>query len=108
MIYLFTYHVRTHVIGVIPTSIGPAGTFLRSARYTLTCPLTACPSIAALMQGPASESPYGEEVDPPQAPEAISKAVASLPPEQMFELMKQMKLCIQVHYLWYFHLFIVR
>ena len=48
------------------------------------------------MQGPASESPYGEEVEPPQAPEAISKAVASLPPEQMFELMKQMKLCIQV------------
>ncbi len=30
-----------------------------------------------------------------KAPEAISKAVASLPPEQMFELMKQMKLCIQ-------------
>ena len=30
-----------------------------------------------------------------KAPEAISKAVASLPPEQMFELMKQMKACIQ-------------
>ncbi|ODM93102.1 Cleavage stimulation factor subunit 2 [Orchesella cincta] len=28
-------------------------------------------------------------------PEMISRAVASLPPEQMFELMKQMKLCIQ-------------
>uniref|UniRef100_A0A8C4QSH6 Cleavage stimulation factor subunit 2 hinge domain-containing protein n=1 Tax=Eptatretus burgeri TaxID=7764 RepID=A0A8C4QSH6_EPTBU len=28
-------------------------------------------------------------------PESISRAVASLPPEQMFELMKQMKLCIK-------------
>ena len=40
-------------------------------------------------------SPYGEAVEPGKAPEAISRAVASLPPEQMFELMKQMKLCIQ-------------
>ena len=37
------------------------------------------------------QSPYGESVQPEKAPEAISKAVASLPPEQMFELMKQMK-----------------
>lgn len=37
------------------------------------------------------QSPYGAEVEPERAPEAISKAVASLPPEQMFELMKQMK-----------------
>lgn len=38
-----------------------------------------------------------EEGPPPpeKAPEMISKAVASLPPEQMFEIMKQMKLCIQ-------------
>lgn len=42
------------------------------------------------------ENPYGDTVDPDKAPEAISKAVASLPPEQMFELMKQMKLCCQV------------
>ena len=39
----------------------------------------------------AVQSPYGEPVDAEKAPEAISKAVASLPPEQMFELMKQMK-----------------
>lgn len=32
-------------------------------------------------------------MEPEKAPEAISKAVASLPPEQMFELMKQMKVC---------------
>lgn len=43
----------------------------------------------------ALTSPYGEAVEPEKAPEAISRAVASLPPEQMFELMKQMKLCIQ-------------
>ncbi|KAG1691853.1 Cleavage stimulation factor subunit 2 [Nymphon striatum] len=34
-------------------------------------------------------------IEPERAPEAISKAVASLPPEQMFELMKQMQACIQ-------------
>lgn len=45
--------------------------------------------------GPSEESPYGPAVEPSKAPEAISRAVASLPPEQMFELMKQMKLCIQ-------------
>merc|ERR1712038_2023352 len=50
---------------------------------------------AAAGLGPGDNGPYGERVDPDKAPEAISKAVASLPPEQMFELMKQMKLCIQ-------------
>ncbi|KHN74586.1 Cleavage stimulation factor subunit 2 [Toxocara canis] len=42
----------------------------------------------------AQESPYGAEVEPDKAPEAISRSVASLPPEQMFELMKQMKQCV--------------
>lgn len=37
-----------------------------------------------------------DNVEAEKVPEAISKAVASLPPEQMFELMKQMKQCIQV------------
>jgi len=43
------------------------------------------------------QSPFGDPVEPEKAPEAISKAVASLPPEQMFELMKQMKVshCLQ-------------
>lgn len=45
--------------------------------------------------GPQAESLYGEPVEPEKAPEAISRAVASLPPEQMFELMRQMKMCIQ-------------
>ena len=39
-------------------------------------------------------SAFGAPVDPDKAPEAITKAVSSLPPEQMFELMKQMKVCI--------------
>merc|ERR1719295_1228738 len=42
-----------------------------------------------------TESPYGPPVEADQAPEVISKTVASLPPEQMFQLMQQMKLCIQ-------------
>ncbi|CAG2105138.1 unnamed protein product [Medioppia subpectinata] len=49
------------------------------------------------LSGTAYESPYGPEVDPEKAPEAISKAVASLPPEQMYELAKQMKQCIQTN-----------
>ncbi|TRY56893.1 hypothetical protein DNTS_031019 [Danionella cerebrum] len=44
---------------------------------------------------PIIESPYGDHCTPDEAPESISRAVASLPPEQMFELMKQMKLCVQ-------------
>ncbi|KAG8546338.1 hypothetical protein GDO81_019206 [Engystomops pustulosus] len=44
---------------------------------------------------PVIESPYGDPVPPEEAPESISRAVASLPPEQMYELMKQMKLCVQ-------------
>ncbi|XP_068182304.1 cleavage stimulation factor subunit 2 [Antennarius striatus] len=44
---------------------------------------------------PIIESPYGDSIQPQEAPESISRAVASLPPEQMFELMKQMKLCVQ-------------
>ena len=45
--------------------------------------------------GPIVESPYGPDVEPSKAPEAISNAVASLPPEQMYELMRQMKLCVR-------------
>ncbi|KAF8387258.1 cpf-2 [Pristionchus pacificus] len=37
------------------------------------------------------ESPYGKECDPKDAPEIISRNVASIPPEKMFHLMKQMK-----------------
>lgn len=49
--------------------------------------------ISSLQQtiGTQEESMYGAETDPSKAPEAISRCVASLPPEKMFELMKQMK-----------------
>ena len=46
-------------------------------------------------QEPVAESPFGPPCEPARAPETISRAVASLPPEQMFQLMQQMKLCIQ-------------
>ncbi|XP_070263721.1 cleavage stimulation factor subunit 2 tau variant-like [Myotis yumanensis] len=44
---------------------------------------------------PIIDSPYGDPMEPEDAPETITRAVASLPPEQMLELMKQMKLCVQ-------------
>ncbi len=65
--------------------IGPAAGELNSAEIALNNPNV----------GPPVESMYGDRVEPRDAPEAISRAVASLPPEQMYELMKQMKLCIQ-------------
>lgn len=34
---------------------------------------------------------YGKEPESGKAPEAIAKVVSAMPPEQMFELMKQMK-----------------
>lgn len=37
-----------------------------------------------------------------KTPETISKAVSSLPPEQMFELLKQMKQCVQVEIIFVF------
>ncbi|EJW81087.1 hypothetical protein WUBG_08006 [Wuchereria bancrofti] len=46
------------------------------------------------LQQQAQESPYGPETEAEKTPEAISRSVASLPPEQMFELMKQMKQCV--------------
>ncbi|KAG6453367.1 hypothetical protein O3G_MSEX008124 [Manduca sexta] len=67
----------------------------RSLRVDNACTEKSRMEMQALMQGPQVENPYGEAVEPEKAPEAISKAVATLPPEQMFELMKQMKLCIQ-------------
>lgn len=48
-----------------------------------------------LVIGPQVENPYGDHCDSEQSPEIITKTVASLPPEQMYELMKQMKLCVE-------------
>lgn len=46
------------------------------------------------LSGSTFESPYGQEVEPDKAPEQIAKVISSLPPEQMFEIAKQMKHCV--------------
>lgn len=66
----------------------------RALRVDNACTEKSRMEMAALLQ-PQVDNPYGDPVDPEQAPEVITKTVASLPPEQMFELMKQMKTCIQ-------------
>lgn len=40
---------------------------------------------------PPLETPYGSSCNPADAPDQITQAVSSLPPEQMFDLIKQMK-----------------
>ncbi|KAL1123106.1 hypothetical protein AAG570_002194, partial [Ranatra chinensis] len=67
----------------------------RSLRVDNACTEKSRLEMQSLLAGPPIDNTYGEPVDADKAPEEISKAVASLPPEQMFELMKQMKLCIQ-------------
>ncbi|XP_075147334.1 cleavage stimulation factor subunit 2 CstF64 [Haematobia irritans] len=67
----------------------------RTLRVDNACTEKSRMEMQQLLQGPQVENPYGDHCEPEQAPEIITKTVASLPPEQMFELMKQMKLCIQ-------------
>lgn len=67
----------------------------RTLRVDNACTEKSRMEMAALLQGPQSDNPYGDMVNPEDAPEVITKTVASLPPEQMFELMKQMKNCFQ-------------
>ncbi|XP_065171040.1 cleavage stimulation factor subunit 2 isoform X1 [Atheta coriaria] len=67
----------------------------RNLRVDNACTEKSRMEMQNLMNQPPVENPYGDPTSSDKAPEAISKAVASLPPEQMFELMKQMKLCIQ-------------
>lgn len=67
----------------------------RTLRVDNACTEKSRMEMQNLLQQPTVENPYGEPIQSEKAPEAISKAVASLPPEQMFELMQQMKLCIQ-------------
>lgn len=67
----------------------------RTLRVDNACTEKSRMEMAALLQGPQVENPYGEHCDAEHAPEIITKTVASLPPEQMYELMKQMKACIQ-------------
>lgn len=67
----------------------------RTLRVDNACTEKSRMEMQQLLQGPQVENPYGEPCDPENAPELITKTVASLPPEQMYELMKQMKTCIQ-------------
>lgn len=67
----------------------------RPLRVDNACTEKSRMEMQSLMTGPVIESPYGPDVEPGQAPEAISNAVASLPPEQMFELMRQMQVCVR-------------
>lgn len=67
----------------------------RTLRVDNACTEKSRMEMQQLLQGPQVENPYGEHCDPDQAPEIITKTVTALPPEQMFELMKQMKTCIQ-------------
>lgn len=43
------------------------------------------------LAGHQEESPYGPEPETGKAPEAIARTMASMPPERMFELMRNMK-----------------
>lgn len=63
-----------------------------------TSAVLVCCNVGLGTGSPIIESPYGDSVQPHEAPESISRAVASLPPEQMFELMKQMKVTIMYYY----------
>ncbi|XP_055373846.1 cleavage stimulation factor subunit 2 tau variant [Condylostylus longicornis] len=67
----------------------------RTLRVDNACTEKSRMEMQQLLQGPQVENPYGEHCEPELAPENITKTVASLPPEQMYELMKQMKTCIQ-------------
>merc|ERR1712240_988331 len=67
----------------------------RKLRVDNACTEKSRMEMQNLLQEPVAESPFGPPCEPARAPETISRAVASLPPEQMFQLMQQMKLCIQ-------------
>lgn len=67
----------------------------RTLRVDNACTEKSRLEMQSLMQEKSTESPYGDPVDPTVAPDTISKAVSSLPPEQMYELMQQMKVCVR-------------
>uniref|UniRef100_A0A182NDB4 RRM domain-containing protein n=1 Tax=Anopheles dirus TaxID=7168 RepID=A0A182NDB4_9DIPT len=67
----------------------------RALRVDNACTEKSRMEMAALLQGPQVENPYGEECDPEEAPDMIAKAVTGLQPDQMYELMRQAKACIQ-------------
>ncbi|XP_065200502.1 cleavage stimulation factor subunit 2-like [Planococcus citri] len=67
----------------------------RNLRVDNACTEKSRLEMQSLMQSTQVESTYGESISAEKAPEVISKTIAMLPPEQMYELMKQMKHCVQ-------------
>uniref|UniRef100_A0A182RV91 RRM domain-containing protein n=1 Tax=Anopheles funestus TaxID=62324 RepID=A0A182RV91_ANOFN len=67
----------------------------RALRVDNACTEKSRMEMAALLQGPQVENPYGDECDPADAPDMIAKAVTGLQPDQMYELMRQAKACVQ-------------
>ncbi|KFD67617.1 hypothetical protein M514_20113 [Trichuris suis] len=43
------------------------------------------------------QSPYGPDQVPDKAPQEVTRMVMQLPPEQMYELLKQVKVCIETN-----------
>uniref|UniRef100_A0A182WG00 RRM domain-containing protein n=1 Tax=Anopheles minimus TaxID=112268 RepID=A0A182WG00_9DIPT len=67
----------------------------RALRVDNACTEKSRMEMAALLQGPQVDNPYGDECDPADAPDLIAKAVTGLQPDQMYELMRQAKACVQ-------------
>lgn len=68
----------------------------RTLRVDNACTEKSRLEMQSLMMGmPTSESHYGDAVNAEKAPEIINNVISTLPPEQLYELMKQMKECIQ-------------
>lgn len=43
--------------------------------------------------GPAFETSYGQDIEPDKAPETIAKIITSYPPEQLYDLVRNLKAC---------------
>ncbi|XP_058066603.1 cleavage stimulation factor subunit 2-like [Anopheles bellator] len=67
----------------------------RSLRVDNACTEKSRMEMAALLQGPQVENPYGEECNPQETPDIIARVVTGLQPDQMYEMMRQAKICVQ-------------
>ena len=68
----------------------------RTIRVDNACTEKSRMEMQSLLQSQVVESPYGPPCDPEKAPEIISQMVASMSPEALFDLIKQIKISIQV------------
>ncbi|XP_035788524.1 cleavage stimulation factor subunit 2-like [Anopheles albimanus] len=67
----------------------------RALRVDNACTEKSRMEMAALLQGPQVENPYGDECSPQETPDIIAKIVTRLQPDQMYEIMRQAKVCLQ-------------